>query len=168
MGNAGISVTANGEKSNTYNFVVDYPDEMAVVNDNGGQALCTGCTTTIKRLVTYQVKTFSGATAGVISTQEDPTVSGWNCTVPSSANLEYSKCPTPTDQNGEFTDTWTMGSDGFSPAGCGTNITDHWQWCDISPAKTFATLSGYIHTNQIEINGVVSPNKMAAGTVIKP
>lgn len=104
----------------------------------------------------------------MISLQESATTSNWTCSVPPPGALQITKCPSPTGQNGDFTDAWTLDTDDASPVDCGFNITDHWQWCDISPAKTFATLSGYVHSNQIEINGVVSPNKMAAGTVIKP
>jgi hypothetical protein len=59
-----------------------------------------------------------------------------------------------------------MSSDAYTPAGCGFNITDHWQWCAHSPAQTLGTLTGYVHTDKIQINGVVSPNSIPTGAVI--
>jgi hypothetical protein len=35
-----------------------------------------------------------------------------------------------------------------------------------SPAQTLGTLTGYVHTDHISINGVVSPATMTYGTVV--
>jgi len=59
-----------------------------------------------------------------------------------------------------------MKSDTYSPAGCGFNIVDQWDWAGHVPVQDLGTLSGYIHTNSISINGVVSPNSIPMGTVI--
>jgi hypothetical protein len=50
--------------------------------------------------------------------------------------------------------------------GCGLNVLDHWNWAAHSPVQDLGTLTGYLHTNAVLINGVVSPNKIPTGTVI--
>jgi hypothetical protein len=68
-------------------------------------------------------------------------------------------------------------SDAYTPVGgggggCGYSTTDPWMWAyNVTVLRTFATLSGYIHTNAININGFVTPpnaNKMPPGTRIYP
>ncbi|MGH9478108.1 MAG: hypothetical protein ACRD1A_02670, partial [Terriglobales bacterium] len=72
------------------------------------------------------------------------------------------------NSNGLFEDDWTVGTDAATPSGCGFSVTDHWQWCELAPNKTFATLNGFTHQLAIEINSVTSPAQMAPGTVIRP
>jgi hypothetical protein len=62
-------------------------------------------------------------------------------------------------------DRWSMQSDAYTPAGCGFDITDSWQWAGHSPRpQTLCTLYGYVHTNAIKINGVLSPNQLTFGS----
>ncbi len=61
-------------------------------------------------------------------------------------------------------DEWDMYT-GYTPAGCGQNITDHWQWCGPAnsnppapnPGITFGTLIGWVHTASTQINGYTNP-----------
>ena len=66
---------------------------------------------------------------------------------------------------------------GFTPAGCGVNVTDHWQWCGPTgsnppapnPGITFATLAGFAHTADTKINGYDNPpTAIPAGTAFVP
>ncbi len=166
IGPNSITVTANGQTSNPGAFTIDGPDHAIVVSDVLGK--CSGCTTSVKRTVTLQVIKFSGTPVFVIPIGEVPSQSGWNCnqtnpgvlTNPCSSGLD-------TDTNGEFADSWSMGSDAYTPAGCGFNFTTHHQWC--TAPKTFATLTGYTHTNAISMNGVVNPpNQFSLNTPIYP
>jgi|SRR5579862_4102998 hypothetical protein len=65
-----------------------------------------------------------------------------------------------TDATGSFTDEWTMGGDGYLPQGCGFAVNyDHWQLCGLTNPEsgsgnvglTFATVTGFMHNNQIGI-----------------
>jgi hypothetical protein len=139
---------------------------MSVVADQLRK--CSGCTTTVQRLVTYQVKNFSNSNVGAIPIGETAAESGWNCNQ-SDPGTSTSPCSAgyQTNSNGQFTDGWSLASDGYTPTGCGDNVDDHWLWC---PAGTsIGHLKGYLHTNAVSINGVVnSPNQFAVGTVINP
>jgi hypothetical protein len=161
-----ITVTANQKESDPAGFTIDGPDHMIVVSDVIGY--CSGCTTARRRVVTFQVIKFSGSPVFVIPIGEIPSPSGWNCngnfpgviTTPCSSGLD-------TDTNGMLFDAWSIANDGYSPVGCGFNFTTHWQWC--TAPKTFGTLTGYIHTNAISMNGVVNPpNQFAAGAPVYP
>src|SRR5437016_6600773 len=67
--------------------------------------------------------------------------------------------------NGVTPDRWTLSADGYTPAGCGYDTTDHWQSCAPSVPKTFGTLTGFIHTNSIKINGYENPpNRLPGNT----
>jgi hypothetical protein len=166
VGNTNVTVTADGQTSPPATLTVDGPYQMVVQSDVLGK--CTGCQTTVLRTVTYQVQNFSGTLANTTWVGENVSLSGWSCTqsnpgsqtAPCSANFM-------TNSAGVFSDQWSLASDGYTPTGCGQNVTDHWQWCAHSPAQTLGTLTGYVHTNAISINGVVSPpNSMPPGTVI--
>jgi hypothetical protein len=165
VGNNSITVTANSQTSNAATFIVNGPYHMIVEGDLTDK--CQGCSTTVRRRVTYQVQNFDGTNAGVLQLGEVPSFSGWNCTQGEGHN--YNQCgtnPASTDSNGVAIDSWSMASDAYTPVGCGFNTTDHWQWCGHSPAQTLGTLTGYIHTDKVSINGVVSPNAIPTGTVV--
>jgi hypothetical protein len=166
IGNNGISVTGPTGTSNAANFVVDGPYHMTVEGDVTDH--CTGCQTTVRRRVTYQIQNFSGTNAGVLNLGENFTTTGWSCQQPN-PGISTNNCtsnPAVTNSSGVFTDSWTLSSDAYTPTGCGYNTTDHWQWCGHTPVQTLGTLTGYIHTDHISINGVVSPNQIPNGTVI--
>jgi hypothetical protein len=164
VGNNNITVT-NSATSDPATFQVDGPYHMVVQSDVTGK--CSGCATTVERFVTYQIQNFSGTNAGATWIGEVVTDTGWSCTqsnpgsstAPCSANQQ-------TNSTGVFTDGWSLASDGYTPTGCGENTTDQWQWCKHTPAQDLGTLTGYLHTNAIKINGVVSPSAMPTGTVI--
>jgi len=165
VGNNNVTVTANGPPSPAATLVVDGPYHMIVESDS--TFTCSGCATTVQRNVTYQVQNFSGANAGTTWVGESGSDGASSCT-PNTLPTE-----TACSQNfqtlatGVFTDEWTLNSDAYKPAGCGFTVNyDHWQWCQHSAAQTLGTLMGYIHTDKIEINGVVSPNHMPTGTVV--
>jgi hypothetical protein len=166
VGNNNVTVTANGVPSSPATLTIDGPYHMIVQDDRTGP--CSGCQTTVRRLVTYQIQNFSGTNAGVLNLGEDISFSSWNCqqSWPGASTNSCATNPATTLSSGIFTDGWTLGSDAFTPAGCGNNVIDHWQWCGHSPAQTLGTLTGYQHTDHISINGVVSPATMTYGTVV--
>jgi hypothetical protein len=138
---------------------------MIVQSDVTGK--CSGCQTAVKRDVTYQIQNFSGTLANATWIGESPVDTGWGCTQ-AFPGSHFSACSANyvTNAGGTFTDEWSISSDGFTPVGCGFNVTDPWQWCKHSPAQTLGTLTGYIHNDHIKINGVISPAAMAPGTVV--
>jgi len=163
-----ISVTANGVSSDPAGFAIDGPDHMIVQGDVLGN--CSGCTTTVKRVMTYQVIKFSGSPVFVIPIGEVLSVSGWNCNQ-SNPGFGSTTCSSgeDTDTNGEFADGWTLSSDSYTPVGCGFgSVIDHWQWC--AAPKTIGTPAGYAHTNAIQIQGSVRPpgSPIPNGTIIAP
>ena len=127
---------------------------MVVQSDNS--FLCSGCKTTVERDVTYQIQNFSGSNAGTTSICETPTFSGWNCTQAESHSYRNCSAPSTTDSSGVFTDEWSMTDDAYKPVGCGFSIVDHWDWAAHSPVQSLGTLTGYVHTNAVSIDGVVS------------
>ena len=164
VGNNNVTVSVNGATSSPASLTVDGPYQMVVQSDVTGP--CSGCATTVQRNITYQIRNFSGENAGTTSICETPTYSGWNCS--QAQNIQYAQCSAPESTNGTgvFTDDWSLNSDGYTPAGCGLNVLDHWDWAAHSPVQDLGTLTGYLHTNAVSIDGVVSPNKIPAGTVI--
>lgn len=166
IGPNSITVTSNSQKSNQGAFTLDGPFYMTVIADQLRK--CSGCTTTVQRLVTYQVKNFSGSNAGTTSIGENVVTSGWNCTQ-ASGGTNTSPCSKggSTNSAGQFADQWDLGSDVYTPIGCGENVDDHWLWCKNN--QSIGHLSGYCHTNAVQINGVVSPpNSFTPGTIINP
>jgi hypothetical protein len=134
---------------------------------------CDGCYTTVARYTTYGVKYSDNTSVGVIPICESPTVSTSTCTP--QRGLSYNKCGSDnasTDETGSFTDEWTVGTDSVTPAGCGFNVTDHWQWYQSATQQiTFGTLTGFVHTNSIKINGYTVPPQsggMPTGFKINP
>jgi hypothetical protein len=132
------------------------------------------------RLVTYIVYNQDGSAATGMPIGENYSVSGWNCTSgPNNGSqpnppLSTTVCDgsRSTDSTGSFQDGWGWYT-AYGPAGCGLNITDHWQWCSPSgpnPAVTFMTLTGYMHTNATQIDGYAVPpsDGMPQGTKIGP
>ncbi len=165
VGNNSITVTANSQKSNSATFQVNGPYHMIVEGDLTDK--CTGCSTTVRRRVTYQVQNFDGTNAGATWIAEDIAFSGWSCNQQEGHQFAQCSQNDQTSSSGTFTDGWTMSSDAYTPTGCGFNVTyDHWQWCQHSPPQTLGTLTGYVHTDKVSINGVVSPSQIATGTVI--
>lgn len=175
VGNNSISVRAGGQTSNAVTFQVNGPSRMVVQNDRIGTT--TNNPSAQSRFVTYQVYNVDGTLAVNIPIAENITLSGWNCTQHDPGNMT-GQCDGTHHNNstGAFADEWGMYT-GYTPAGCGKNITDHWQWCGPAgsnpPAPTngitFGTLTGWIHTVDSQINGYKNPpNPLPPGTVITP
>lgn len=124
IGNNDLSVTASGTKSNTANLVIDGPAYMLVALDQAG--FCNGCSTTVQRLVRYQIMNFSG-TSNTMSTQEigeAPSLTPSTCTPPGLTSFNACGSSFPAfPVAGFFTDRWTMGRDGSTPVGCDIGVT---------------------------------------------
>jgi hypothetical protein len=164
VGNNNITVTASGQKSPPASLTVDGPYHMLVQSDVTG--LCSGCATTVKRTVWYQIQNFSGSNAGTTQMGENGSDGSSSCTPNSLPSFTSCTSNFNSLSNGTFGDVWSMNSDSYVPSGCGFTTTDHWQWCVHSPAQTLDTLTLYIPTNSILINCVLSPSQMAIGTVV--
>jgi hypothetical protein len=125
---------------------------------------CNGCGTSVDQIVKYGVKYSDGSSVGAITICETPTVSSSTCSPP--RGISYNACGThnaATDAGGSFADEWSIGTDNASPASCGINVTDHWQWYQSAAYQfTFATLTGYAHTDAIQTNGYTVPPQSAA------
>ena len=174
IGPNSITVSANvagGSKqtSNQGAFTLDGPYYMIVEDDFMG--FCKGCSTTVKRSVTYQVMNFSNSPAGTIPIGESLTeVAGWTCTQ-SRPGTALTLCPKggTTESDGQFTDGWSLSSDVYTPKGCGEtgNNVDHWLWC--ASGNSIGKLTGGCLTNAVSINGFVNPpSAMPNGKVINP
>ncbi|HYL82814.1 MAG TPA: hypothetical protein VE263_01160 [Candidatus Angelobacter sp.] len=159
------------QPSNQSAFTLDGPFYMVVQKDI--ITTCSVCITTVARETTYQVMNFSNVNSGSVNIGEPPGTqvdSGWNCqqTQPSLTN-ETQPCPYTISSTGTFTDLWSLGSDKYTPDGCGWNADDHWLWCPTG--NSIGHLKGYLHNNAVNINGSVMPpqsNQMKPGTVINP
>ena len=166
VGNNNVTVEAGGQTSPKATLTVDGPYQMVVQSDILGH--CTGCQTTVERRITYQINNFSGTPAQNVWIGEVVSTNGWSCTQ-SNPGLTTTPCSqNDIKSNGIFTDSWYLNSDSYTPVGCGFNVaSDNWQWCAHSPAQTLGVLQGYVHTNAISENGVVSPpNSFPPNTVI--
>jgi hypothetical protein len=168
-GGSGNSPTSNG-----YSVELDPepgsgdPKFMIVVYDN---SYTVPGHSYVRRDVTYQVMLDDTHNAGRIAICEAVTDTNWSCnqTQPTPSIISCNGMPGATDANGEFTDSWAMYSDSFTPTGCGWDTVDAWKiFHDVWSAVTFGTLTGYLHNDAIKINGVVSPAKIPAGTKINP
>ena len=168
-----ISVTASSISSNKAAFTIDGPNYMLVVADLIGY--CSGCATTVSRLMQYQAMNFGNTVAGGIAVCEAPADS--NTSSPAcdgGVTQVYTACTNPitTLFDGTFYDRWGFLSDGNTPVGCGVDVTDPVMWLASSDPQqvtiTFATINGYIRTNAVNIQGYVEPppNPVPSGTRI--
>jgi hypothetical protein len=172
---------------------------------------------TVRRKTTYQVTNSDGSVAPNIPlgevnnyassncTQGRPSMLMNSCTVakgqpirnPDGPPANQSNGMYATDASGQFTDGWDMGSDNYTPAGCGYNVQyDQWQLCGmgrsgnnlINAGLTFGSVRGYIqnrevgiafgmltHTYVLPTNPITCPidtsncpNAIPNGTAIKP
>jgi hypothetical protein len=166
-----ITVTANGQTSTPpYLVVLDGPYQIVVVSDNTypagtGMGICPAGGS-VCRWVVYQIMNFSGITAAQTDLCETPSFT-WTCTGLNPPGTSFNACTSAnySKSNGQFTDTWSLGPTAY-PSGCGYNITDTWNWGSTSTPTPLGVLTGYAYSNAIQINGVTSPAKMPAGTVI--
>jgi hypothetical protein len=157
--------------------VVNGPNKMVV--QSGGDVI--GNSTYVpgekSRFVTYQVQKADGTAAASIPIAEGITETGYNCQQ-TNPGYQSAQCNAQfhTSSNGVLQDEWGRYT-GYTPAGCGVNITDHWQWGGPTgsnppapnPGITFGTLTGWIHTVDSQINGYKNPpSPMLGGFVINP
>jgi hypothetical protein len=167
---ADISVTAGTLTSNRYPIMLNGPSFAVVQIDSVVNLMPSG---QAAREVMYLLNNLDKTAAANIPLAEAFSTTCWNCTQAKPTTLT-TPCDgkTTTEADGTFTDFWSW-YEGYTPAGCGQKVTDHWQWCSPSgptPGLTFMTLIGYIHTNGTEINGNAQPPSegMPKGTVIGP
>ena len=162
-----LTVTVNGQVSSPKTLAIEIPSKMMVRADQWG--LCSGCSATVQRLVRYQVLSLNEIWPN-IQVAEQPVYTSWSCSQNwPGANTTSCTDNAYTDSVGEFLDLWTLGSDGYSPSGCGTAIQDPWFWCAPPNRPPFGFLSGWIHTNNTNINSYTNPpNRMPNGLVINP
>jgi hypothetical protein len=152
--------------SNAINFIADGPWSLVVVSDQW-------ITSSNYRQVTYQVITLAKQTIPGIPIGEVVSTSNCNCTG-GCPSLSFDQCGggLTTSLQSDIVDSWGRFPSGYSPAGCGFNIVDHWQWCGTGAPTggwTIGSPTGYIHTNASCISGYVQPgNPMPAGLVIPP
>lgn len=172
---ANISVTAQGMTSNQMTITLNGPNHTIVQSDVIGTT--TTDPTAQSRFVSYRIYNLDQTPVGLISIAEALSETGYSCQQPNPGN-QTSTCNGQymTDSSGGFTDEWGMYT-GFTPAGCGVNIIDHWQWCNApganppapNPGLTFQTISGFIHTADTQINGYKNPpNPIPQGTTFVP
>ena len=170
IGYANLSVTSSGETSNTKQILLNGPAYAVVISDVTGQEPDGK----VVRLTNYHVYDQNGASEVVFPIAEDFIyTSAWSCTNASQPSRSTTPCDGKTSTTGGvFQDSWSDWGTYYTPANCGTDVTDHWQWCaptGPNPGKTFMTLTGFIHTNTSEINGYVNPpNQIPGGTVFNP
>jgi hypothetical protein len=131
------------------------PAYMQVVQDY--QNICSGCTTTVARVTTYQVMQANGTNVGNIAICETLSDSMWNCSQ-SAPTVDSLACGTPpggTTSTGQFTDIWSLNANNFTPVGCGfQTATDVWKRANIDGSFTaFGTLNGALMTTSTTING---------------
>jgi hypothetical protein len=182
IGKNNNSVTANGQTSNNYQVVLDGPYSLIVEGDTTGY-YNNSSANDAQRFMTYQIQNFSQTNAGATPVCEIPsnTPSTPPCS-PSVPSPNSNWCPgvlgqtangitTPSD--GQYTDGWSLAAPAnlYSPAGCGTNITDPWNWNPQSSIlDELGKPSGYLHTNAIQIDGYVSTptsqNRIPNGTTM--
>jgi hypothetical protein len=171
IGSNNVTVTAGSATSSPASLGVNGPNQMVVQSDTIGQ--CIGVSYQC-RFVSYTVKNYDGTLAANIPIAENISFSGYNCQQSYPGNsTAHCDATNHTDGGGNLTDEWSMFT-GFTPAGCGQNVTDHWQWCgptgnNPNPGITFGTLIGWSHTSSVDINGYINPPTLIPqGTVFSP
>jgi len=171
IGNNNFTVTGPTGTSPAYGFTVNGPNKMVVQSDAIGP--CQGSSYQC-RIVNYTVKNYDGTLAANIPIAENISYSGYNCKQTDPGH-NWSHCDgtAHTDGGGNFGDQWGMYT-GFTPSGCGVNITDHWQWCgptgnNPTAGITFGTITGWTHTSNVDINGYINPpTVIPQGTIFAP
>jgi Bacterial Ig-like domain (group 2) len=171
IGPANVTVTASGVTSSPSSLTINGPNEIVVQSDSIGTCASGGgqC-----RIVSYIAKNYDGSIAANIPVAENISFSGWNCTQNQPAPVTLScNGSVSTTSSGSFSDDWSMLT-GDTPAGCGWNITDHYQWCSPTgnnpdPGITFGTVVGWAHTASTDVNGYINPpTAIPPGTVFSP
>jgi len=174
IGANNITVTSNGQESDPAAFTVNGPIKMIVQPGTDIIGPTTDNPNAQSRFVTYQVQNVDSTPAASIPIAEDISFSGYNCDQPDPGH-DTTHCDGThhTGSDGMLTDEWGMYT-GYTRAGCGVSITDHWQWCGPdspapNPGITFGTVRGWVHTADVRINGYTNPpTPMPHNFVIQP
>jgi hypothetical protein len=158
-GDRNVTVTVNGQTSNSKTFAVQVPDRLRVVSDTGNFGLAN-CPTVVGRLITYQVSDSSTnhlAIAQAIFVEEafdNQTTNTCGNGQPSNAFCE------PTEDNGQFRDGITMtdtcnastvANCNANPS-CGYEHTQRWSTCFPEAIIELMSAQGITHCNQIRVN----------------
>jgi hypothetical protein len=165
-----VTNSSDNNTSKPANIILNGPVSATVQTDILGQTPDG----TPMRATTYKVLNLDSSIAASIPISEDYKNSGWNCTNATQPIIQTTTCDggTLTQSDGQFTDYWSYWGTYYTPANCGDNVTDQWQWCSPSGPTTgitFMTLNGWVHTTSSNINGFVNPpTGIPAGTVFKP
>lgn len=166
VGNRNVTVTVNGQVSNSKTFAVQAPDRLVVVSDTGNQPV-QGCSSIIGRFITYQVSDSSAshsAIAQAIWVQEfldslTTNTCGNGQPNPSSCEL--------TDSSGQFTDGISITCGGAagcsSNPSCGYEYTQRWSTCSQDGNIELDSVPGITHCNQITIN---NSTQLTPGTLL--
>jgi hypothetical protein len=172
-------INGNYVPSNAMTFWVDEPAYMVVVTDNTFAPQPPDYPN-VWRQVIYEVHNTSGSLAPQINIGETATYTQSSPPCSKTVVLSTSLCSEGglTSTYGKFTDTWAI-TESASPSGCGVDsLSDHWQACSPSykddsfqhtlPVLTFGTLTGYLHTNSVDIRGyITTPNEAGMPTGLR-
>ena len=141
------------------------PTYMLVLNDVTD--VCSGCSTTARRTLDFQVmlpsgQPWSGSTGTGGTMCETLTHGTTNCTP--GTYSQTSACDSPPNfvtmgPDGKLTDQWSFNSDSFTPAGCGFSTSDVWN-AIAGATPPYLTpvglLAGFLHTDAIQVNGTTA------------
>jgi len=170
----GTQVDVDGQDGNTFNFTIDYPAYMIVVLDTSLSPDATHPNP--GRQTLYEVHNSGGSIAPLITIGESINYTATSPPCAGTIAPKTASCsqmvPAKTSTLGRFTDIWRINS-ATSPAGCGWAVHDDWQVCPPDwasahqgwtnlPKKSFATLTGYIHTNKVNILNHITPPQSGA------
>lgn len=165
-GDHNVTVTSNGQTSNSKIFSVRVPDHLVVISDpaNLGIGTCP-IGTPVGRGITFQVVDAAGNAVGTVPVKENFVSVSFNTCRADGMGPEPSQCEI-TSTTASFTDNISVNCNSVNGS-CGYNITDQWQWCPSGgQVVTLATLIEVVHANQITVNG--NSTGFPAGTIIRP
>lgn len=170
VGNRDVTVTVNGQTSNSKTFAVQVPDRLTVVTDTGNLQF-PSCPNVVFRFITYQVSDSSAshsAIAQAIWVEERFLNQTTNTCVngqPLASSCEL------TSSDGRFTDgitiTQNCGSVALANcnanASCGYEHTQIWSTCSQDGSIELTSVPGITHCNEIRVNNSTG---FAQGTLL--
>jgi hypothetical protein len=144
---------------------VRVPNHLQVISDT--TAFIGACPSVVLRQIKMKVVDVNNQVVALVSIKENfVSISTNTC---GNGQPQPSACANTDNANSEFTDIITINSCKTPGGSCGYNLTDEWQWCPSGlPAVDIGKLVDVVHANAITVNGVTTPNKIAAGTNIFP
>lgn len=149
-GNASVTVTANGQTSNSVNFYIQIPTSVAVLNTvSQGQGSCPSGLAGWVRVVTLQLRDQQGSAIqypGISVSDQISSGSPNTCFLNS-----YQTGTGGTDSNGSWTDTYSICSTVCPNNGsCQTDATQTWTANGITVAQAVPIVYA---CNSITVNG---------------